>query len=188
MGRKRLAKTCYEMIVILAANVVVLSAPCRAQSQHRDAVPQDLALKKFLQEYVGPPTDENKMTGYSAVFVDLREHGAQEAIVYLTGPWCGTGGCTMLIVAPEDKSYRLITKVPIVRPPISVLKKKSNGWHDIGVVVAGGGIESGYQADLSFDGKTYPSNPSVPPSRRLKGRIDGKIVMNSTAKEKPLYP
>src|SRR5208282_1408183 len=130
----------------------------------------------------GIPTEETKATQYSAAFVDLKDHGAKEVIVYLSSDgWCGTGGCTMLILAPEDTSYRVVTKTTITRLPIRVLATKSNGWHDISVVVAGGGIQPGYEAELSFDGKTYPSNPSVPPAHPIDGEARGKIVVPVTA-------
>jgi len=67
-----------------------------------------------------------------------------------------------------------------------MLNTKSNGWHDISVVVAGGGI-AGYEAILPFDGKTYPSNPSVPPARRSIEKIQGETVISVTAQEQPLY-
>jgi hypothetical protein len=101
--------------------------------------------KKFLQGYVGVPTDENKTTRYSAAFVDLRGDGTQEIIVYLTSKaWCGTGGCTTLILAPEGPSYRVVTRITVTRPPIRILDAKSNGRHDIGVQVRGGGTQYGF--------------------------------------------
>jgi hypothetical protein len=163
-------------------------AGCFAQAQHQSASLQDGRVREFLETYVGTPDAETKTTKYSAAFVDLRDDGKNEVLVYLSSNgWCGTGGCTMLILAPEGSSYTLVTRTTITRLPIRVLVTKSNGWHDISVVVAGGGIQPGYEADLSFDGKTYPSNPSVPPARRLKGTVQGKIVMPVTAKDIPLY-
>jgi hypothetical protein len=93
----------------------------------------------------------------------------------------------MLILAPEATSYRVVTKTTITRLPIRALTTKSNGWHDISVVVAGGGIQPGYEAVLSFDGETYPTNPSTPPARRMKGKVRGKIVLPVTSEDKPLY-
>lgn len=95
----------------------------------------------------------------------------------------------MLVLAPEGASYRVITETTVTRLPIRVLSTKSNGWHDITVTVAGGGILIGYEAELSFDGKTYPSNPSVPPARPLEvaGKAEGKTVLFVKSKDKPLY-
>jgi hypothetical protein len=136
-----------------------------------------------------PSSDETKTTQYVSTFVDLNDDGTQEAIVYLTSDgWCGSGGCTTLIVAPEGSSYKVITKITITRPPIRVLTTKSTGWHDIAVGVHGGGIMHAYEAELSFDGKTYPSNPSMPPARRLLEKVAGEVAVSATEKATPLYP
>src|ERR1019366_6602930 len=127
-------------------------------------------------------------TRYSSAFVDLKDDGTKEVIVYLSGRgWCGIGGCSMLILAPEGTSYRVVTKTTITRLPIRVLATKSNGWHDISVVVAGGGTQPGYEAELSFDGKTYPSNPYCSPGSPLRWRGSRKNSGAVTAKGKPPY-
>jgi hypothetical protein len=54
--------------------------------------------------------------------------------------------------------------------------------------VAGGGIRPGYEAILSFVGKTYPSNPSVEPARKSNGEEQGTILVPATPKAEPLFP
>ena len=49
----------------------------------------------------------------------------------------------------------------------------------------GGGIQPGYEAKLSFNGKTYPKNPSAAPAQRLTQQAVGKIVVPVTVREKP---
>jgi hypothetical protein len=153
---------------------------------------QDESLKSFLQTYLGKPYapfEQEGATRYSSVFVDLRGDGTKEVIVYVSGrAWCGSGGCVMLILAPEGASYRVVTRTTITRLPIRVLNTKTNGWHDIGVTVAGGGVQLGGEAILPFDGKTYPSNPTVPPARRMPGKIPGKVVIPPDMHDEPLYP
>jgi hypothetical protein len=150
----------------------------------------DESLKKFLQRYLtDQPLDEDQTTRYVYVFVDLKGDGKQEAIVYITGrSWCGSGGCPTLILAPAGPSYRIVSKILITRPPIRVLTSTSNGWHSIGVWVRGGGIQPGYEAELRFDGKTYPLNPSVPPARRLTENTAGEIVVRPSEEGTLLYP
>ena len=102
---------------------------------------------------------------YFRAFVDLGNDGKKEAIVHLVGPEvCGSGGCLTVILRPEGDSYSLVTDISINRPPIRMLSRSSHGWHDLGVWVEGGGITPGYEADLAFDGTTYPENPSTPPA------------------------
>jgi len=93
----------------------------------------------------------------------------------------------MLILTGESQSYRLVTETTITRLPIRMLATKSNRWHDLGVVVAGGGIQPGYESRLSFDGKTYPSNPSVPTAQEIDGEAPGKTVIPNTVKGQLLY-
>jgi hypothetical protein len=108
--------------------------------------------------------------------------------VYLIdAKWCGSGGCSCLILAPDGSSYNIITQTSVTQLPIRVLSTKTNGWHDLAVGVAGGGIQPGYAARLRFDGSTYPSNPTVPPAQELRTKIEGKIVIPADATGAPLY-
>jgi hypothetical protein len=174
-------------VSILVACSLFPSATCLAQLEHQQNSSWENSLRKFLRDYVGN-SDEGKTTRYSSAFVDLKDDGTKEVIVYLSGrAWCGTGGCTMLILSPEGTSYRVVTKTTVTRLPIRVLDTKSNGWHDISVVARINGIEPLYETMLPFDAETYPSNPSMSPARRLDGKVHGKIVMPVTAEGTPLY-
>lgn len=152
--------------------------------------PAEDSLKRFLQDYVRTASlHDDKTPRYIAAFVDLNGDGKNEAIVYLVGRWwCGSGGCPTLILASKGSSYSVVSDISITQLPIRVLTNTSNGWHNIGVRVQGGGIQPGYEAELRFNGKTYPENPSVPPARRLTAKAAGKIVINSSQNGIPLYP
>jgi hypothetical protein len=180
------------MIVTLAAAGMILATACLSQTVHRPTPKQEENLKKFLQDYLRDPhssLEDEKTTRYSAAFVDLKNDGKHEVIVYITGRfWCGSGGCVMLILAPDDSSYRVVTRTTITRLPVRILVSKSHGWHDISVQVQGGGIVHVYEAELSFDGRTYPSNPTVPPARRLVGKVAGEVAIPLDVEGKPLYP
>jgi hypothetical protein len=169
----------------------MLTTSCVAQTIREPLSKQAESLKNFLQSYLGKPYQPFELEGatrYSFALVDLKGDGTKEVIVYVSGrAWCGSGGCTILVLAPEGTSYRVVTRTTITRLPIRVLNTKSNGWHDISVVVAGGGIQVGYEAILPFDGKTYPSNPSVPPARRSNEKVQGETVITVTAEEQALY-
>ena len=182
--RRSWTVSAHHIIPVAVAIVSLLGLSCVAQ-QPTQAGSQNKLLRTFLRGYIGAaPTREKETTRYSAAFVDLRDDGTQEVIVYLSSDgWCGTGGCTVLILAPEGTSYRVVTRIPAVRLPIRVLTTKTNGWHDV-TVVAGKRL---YEAILPFDGKTYPSNASMPPAHPLRGEVAGKIVMPETAEDKPLY-
>jgi len=155
-------------------------AVCLPQGQNQVNSVRDEHLRKFLQSYLGAPTEETKATRYSAAYVDLRGDGKREAIVYVTGAaWCGTGGCTMLVIASERASYNVVAKIPAVRPPIAVLAEKSNGWHDIRVVTG----KPLYETILSFDGQSYPNKPAG----QLRDHVPGRTVISEATEKVPLY-
>lgn len=168
---------------------VLLVAGCLTKGRCQSPSGQDERLKEFLQSYVGSPTEETKTTRYSAAFVDLRDDGTKEVIVYLwSDGWCGTAGCTTLILSPEGTSYRVVTKIVATRLPIRVLATKTNGWHDISAVARINGIEPLYEAILPFDGRTYPISPSVPAARRLNKIVRGEIEITVTADDTAMVP
>jgi hypothetical protein len=128
----------FYLMTAAFACFMFLVAVSLAQKQHQESSRHEDSLKRFLQDYVGAPGSADD-TSYVSGFVDLNDDGREEAIVYLKGgSWCGSGGCTTLILAPKGPSYRIVTKITITRPPIRVLTSKSNGWHDISVQVQGG--------------------------------------------------
>ena len=168
---------------------LLLAAGCLVQSRAQGPSGSEEGLKKFLRNYDGNPASvEERTTRYSAASVDLRDDGKSEAIVYLIGPrWCGSSGCSLLVLAPEGSSYKVITKTTVTQPPIRVLSTKTNGWYDLGVWVQGGGIQPGYEARLAFNGRKYPGNPTVPPAQKLRKKVEGKVIISAEAKGTPLW-
>lgn len=146
------------------------------RTENRDSV------KQFLRT-----RDTDRSTYYVLAFADLNG-GPRQAIVYLLGnEWCGSGGCNTFVLTPAGDSWRIVANIRITNPPICVLTDKSAGWHSIGVWVQGGGIEGGYEAELRFNGKQYPQNPSVPPARHLEGKVTGEAVISSTKGAEALW-
>ena len=96
---------------------------------------------------------------------DLNGDGQAEIVVYAYGPMlCGTGGCDTVVFTPDASGYRVVTSISVSRPPIQVSSRSTNGWRNLLVHVSGGGIVEDHDAELEFDGTTYPSNPTVPPA------------------------
>lgn len=179
----------HSMAAAILAFCVLLVADRLAHARaHSDSARKE-SLKRFLQSYDGNPSSpQERTTRYAAAFVDLKDDGTQEAIVYLIGPgWCGSGGCSSLILAPNGATFKVITRTTVTQLPIRVLPEKTNGWHDLGVGVGGGGIRAGYEARLRFNSKKYPSNPTVPPSQRLPKKVEGEVIIPSDTKGVPLY-
>jgi hypothetical protein len=129
---------------------------------------------------------DRHLTRYSVALSDLNGDKQPEALIYAmatTGgdgqaDLCGSGGCDLYVLSLTPTGYHLVTNISITRPPIRILPSMTHGWHDLGVLVAGGGVTAGYEARLRFDGHRYPENPTVPPAIRAKGKI-GKTVIGA---------
>ena len=132
------------------------------------------AVKAFLRNYINDPGNRTTQFSYAPVSLGDKK---QEIFVYLTGPdWCGSGGCTALLLAPVGSSFRVIDKFTLVWLPIRILTSKTNGLNDIALRVRGGGILPGYTAILRFDGRRYPANPSLAPQLPAEQAGTGKTV------------
>lgn len=103
-------------------------------------------------------------SAHERVQADLNDDGVPEEVVYLTSPgYCGTGGCTLLILQRSPSGLQLVSRTTIVRPPIRLLPTRTKGWRDLVVKVAGGGGPT-REVRLRFDGGGYPLNPSLQPN------------------------
>jgi hypothetical protein len=162
-----------------------------AQKVFRPTASEKAAIRSFLaDQFRKEDSTPDKTTRYNLVLVDLNGDGKPEAVVYVSGnSWCGSGGCNMLVLYKQKSKYTIVGDTTITRLPIRVLSTKKNGWHDLSVFVAGGGILPGYNAKLSFDGREYPENPSAPPAVPLRSKSPGKTLIPDRAynRSEPVY-
>jgi hypothetical protein len=70
---------------------------------------------------------------------------------------------------------------------VRVLASRTNDWHDLSVPVRGGGVVPGYEALLRYNGKKYPSNPSMPPVKKLTASPSGKVLIPEDADGESLF-
>jgi hypothetical protein len=178
---RRSGTSAFAVLVVAALTMSACFAQPVPKAEASNA--DEESIRKLFQS-----RDNDKSTRYLAVFRDLNGDGVPEAIVYLIGrQWCGSGGCHLFILQKSSGSWETVTSMTIINPPIRVLDRKWNGWHSLGVRVQGGGIHPGYEAELRFNGKTYPKNPSVPPARRVAGDLAGEVVIKDADSPKPLW-
>jgi len=165
------------------------ASSCIGQQQRITTDGLNSPLKQFLQkELTDPRFGADKTTRYSSAVIRSDGATGEDIVIYVSGnDWCGSGGCRLLILEPDGASFKVIGQETITRPPIRVLRTKSHGHFDIGVWVEGGGIRPGYEAQLRFDGKSYPDNPSVTPARRLPEGVAGTVLISSENSGKLLY-
>lgn len=90
---------------------------------------------------------------------DLNGDNLKEIFVGLTGPYfCGSGGCTQLIL---DSKGDVITMFTVSDYPVVISGDLTNGWKDLYI------LSDGKYHQVRFDGKSYPSNPSILPELGL---------------------
>jgi hypothetical protein len=165
-----------RLSTLATALALAVLGGCAASPQQDTASAQ---LAKELDQVLG---DIPGPIHYFAKQVDLNGDGRPEIIAHVAGPMvCGTGGCNTLVFAQDDQSLRLVSNIPVTRPPIVVATTTTQGWRDLIVRVSGGGILPGHDARLRFDGRTYPANPTVPPAEPLKAPASGEVAIPAFA-------
>ena len=173
------------------ARLLVLIA-CAAFAGPVHGASSRAADQKALEHYLGgrsrsataPPPEFPGEDTYQVGWTDLNGDGRPDAVVRWNGRrYCGSGGCGMEILERTSTGFRFRGAMTITQLPVEVLSSRTRGWRDISVLVAGGGILPGYRARLDFDGRRYPSNPSVPSGRRLPAGAHGKILIDEATPE-----
>lgn len=76
--------------------------------------------------------------------------------------YCGTGGCTLYVFRIDGT---VVTKMTVTERPVYLSNEQTNGWNDF-VVYSDGSLRK-----ISFNGKTYNTNPSLAP-KLLKKEVD----------------
>lgn len=129
--------------------------------------------------------DDGALT-YAQAAVDLNGDGSDEVLAYVMGPMvCGSGGCNLYVLAQEGEGWRVVTRTSVTQTPVGVLTTSTNGWRDLAVSIGGGGAEAGW-VRLTYDGLTYPTNPTAPPATPLEGQPDVTTLIASEPDARPL--
>lgn len=96
------------------------------------------------------PVDERKFQLWQ---IDLNNDGKNEIFIrFVTRYFCGSGGCTILLLTHDLKK---ITTFTVMEPPIFAEKEIKNGYKTLRV------FSEGEWRELIFHKGSYPSNPSV---------------------------
>jgi hypothetical protein len=117
-------------------------------------------VRRTIQNDLKADLDKNLIDSFSRQFIffeyDLNDDGKNEIFVGFRGPYfCGSGGCTQYLL---DHQGNIITRFSVSGYPVVIDNKKTNGYKDLF-------IHSGRKDRIvKFDGKKYPSNPSLLPS------------------------
>ena len=170
---------CVGSLVAIAAGLMSLGG---AAAEARPN-PTARTVSSWLLQYHAAEA-EPETARYAVAYVDLNADGIDEAVAYYESRGrCGTGGCTMYVLASRGGFWRRVSGHTVVNLPIRVLAMRRHGWSDLSVRVSD--AFDAYDAALPFDGQTYPLNPWVPPARRLENGEPGRLLIGRNA---PLLP
>lgn len=117
----------------------------------------DAAFRDYLGE---EGVKQAAGTRYRWLTQDLNGDFQDELLIFTD--WCGSGGCTLLVFANDNKVWRFNSRITLVHLPFQMSTTTHHGWHDLVMPVGGGGAKAASRV-LAFDGKLYPGNPSVAP-------------------------
>ena len=96
------------------------------------------------------PESQRKFQFYQ---IDLNNDGGNEVFVNLmTSYFCGSGGCTILLL---NNQLKPITKFTVIRTPLFAEQTLKNGWRILLTK------SEGELKEMIYNDGTYPSNPSV---------------------------
>lgn len=123
--------------------------------------PSDLALdtsvKSTLADMKAP-----LYSGYEFRRVDLNDDGRRDALVLFKTPygyWCGTHGCTMLVMEAHNDHFTLLNSIQPVRAPVHISENKSNGWKDL-IIRVSGRWDDAKDVAAKHNGSSYPLDPA----------------------------
>lgn len=127
--------------------------------EHQAEIKTVNLVKHTLSEMFKDDLSKNLIDKESKKFklfeYDINQDSKKEIFVGLMGPYfCGSGGCTLLVLDPEGK---LINKFTVTDYPISIADSNTKGWNDLILT------SNGKDHLIKFNGKTYPANPSLQP-------------------------
>ena len=171
-----------------AARLLLLGAlalpACRAAPGSPDSSLEDAQFRHWLVPYLQaeyrdlPPYASRADVRYGYALVDLSGDGINEALVYVAGGTCGTGGCGLEVLERAGTSWRTVTSTSIGYAPVQVLAETTHGWRDLAIYSRFDAFK-GHHARLRFDGRNYPYNPSVPPAEPMPRAAGDTVIADA---------
>lgn len=178
-------------VALIALGMAVSATDSLGAAQRGAGVHSESSVRAYLANRLGDGRTEFPDTRYALAWVDLNGDGRNEAVVrIMSRGHCGSGGCNMYVLSPWGRRWSLVGRMTVTQLPIRVLNSRSHGWRDLGVrqhsCCENNRIVT-YEALLPFDGRIYPFNPSMPPSRRLRRAVPGRTLISEAAQGRPLF-
>lgn len=84
----------------------------------------------------------------------------------------------MLVMQAVENGYRVISRIPAVQQPVIISNQKTNGYPDLIVYTAGGGLAPAYRR-LRFNGSSYLTNLAGAPALPAGTVVTGGVILAS---------
>lgn len=102
-------------------------------------------LADFIIDYYAIPEEYQSETRYYYNYVDLNADGRAEIVAAVVGEYTsGSAGDNILILSEQDGVLTVLEAFSMVRTPVLVSDRITNGWNELIFPVYGGGIDPGY--------------------------------------------
>ncbi|MEO0374524.1 MAG: hypothetical protein AAF329_07785 [Cyanobacteria bacterium P01_A01_bin.17] len=142
----------------------------------------DQALEQAILAQFSEQEQTSQTFRYVYNRADLNSDGQDEIFAYLeNSSFCDGQRCPLLIFETQPSSYRLLTKLSLVAPPVIVNDSKTWGWSDLVFTDVDASGNSQYQM-LRYTGKQYPQLSSA--EDFSPSRISGTALLSDQA-DKP---
>lgn len=162
---------------MLAVALAGCSADHAASYEQAPAPSVEDQVREFLQNYRVNGAPLGRDARFHLGTADLDGDGRDEALAWIDDRGsCGSGGCSLLVLRRDGNGWREVVRTTVTWPPVLVLESSANGWRDLAVKVAGGGVPA-HNVELSYDGRSYPKNPTAPPARAAEPQMPGRVVI-----------
>ena len=155
--------------------------------------PVDEGLRSFLiarlerwDPYLDPDDSSfDAKTRYAVARVQLSVSGPPVEVVFLVGqPWCGTSGCTTLVIRDDSGTRTIRSEISLTREPISAMSTVTNGWRDLRALSVGGGKLTADWATYRYDRHEYRLHGYTPMSTALDS---GQVLLRESTPLHLLY-
>lgn len=129
-------------------------------------------LVNAVRDYAARVGADTRTQEFRHALTDLDHDGVDDALVLLLGAdWCGTGGCTLLVLQGGQNGFRLVSASSVTEEPVRVsTRERRHGWSSLIVNSRKGEVL------MRFDGQRYPSNASVL-ARASKSQIRNSLTL-----------
>lgn len=178
-------KTFSNVLGVTASLLAAGCAPIGSREPRLEPVRDVAAFEQHLAGVIALERDNRYLEGggpigpVAARRIVLGDGQPDLTVALMVGDgWCGSGGCHLAVVQGDGDEARLVGWSTISRPPVQVLPSRNHGLPDLSVLICGGGIMVCQHSILSFNGETYPLNPSMPPAIIVDEQPEGLVVIS----------